>query len=214
MDQSQQSSVPSTAIIPLRRDMARQAGAVLGRAFQNDPIQSWNFPNDARRALILPRVFTAFVRGAAASDGYITTTADFSAVAVWSPPGTDIKAWAITRGYGLDLPRVVLATQLSRYPGMVSFLGTIARRRKANVPEPHWYLAALGVDPPCQGRGLGKALVRDGLDRADSDGKIAYLETETENNVGFYQALGFDVVEEITIDRLGLPLWLMARDPQ
>ena len=61
---------------------------------------------------------------------------------------------------------------------------------------------------------LGKALVRDGLDRADSDGKIAYLETETENNVGFYQALGFDVVEEITIDRLGLPLWLMARDPQ
>jgi ribosomal protein S18 acetylase RimI-like enzyme len=97
---------------------------------------------------------------------------------------------------------------------VVSFFGTLARRRKANVPEPHWYLAALGVDPPYQGRGLGRALVRDGLDWADMDGKIAYLETETESNVGFYEALGFDVVEEVTMDRLNLPMWLMARHPR
>ena len=194
--------------------MSEQAGAVLGRAFQDDPIQCWNFPDDVRRALTLPRVFRAFVRGAAASDGHITTTADHSAVAVWSPPGTDIKASAIMRSYGLDLPRIIIATPPSRIPGVVSFFGTIARRRKANVPEPHWYLAALGVDPPCQGRGLGTALVREGLDRADSDGKIAYLETETESNVGFYQRLGFDVVEEIIIDRMELPLWLMAHNPR
>jgi len=50
--------------------------------------------------------------------------------------------------------------------------------------------------------------------RADHDQKLIYLETETEGNVGYYEHLGFDIVDEIVAAELGLPVWLMSRCPQ
>ena len=79
------------------------------------------------------------------------------------------------------------------------------------MPEPHWYLPAIGVEPEHQDRGLGSALMRAGIRRADRDGKPIYLETETEGNVGYYEHLGFEVVEEMNATGVDLPLWLMSR---
>ena len=42
---------------------------------------------------------------------------------------------------------------------------------------------------------------------------VLYLETETEDNVGFYQHLGFEVIEQVTAVGLDLPVWLMLRPP-
>jgi ribosomal protein S18 acetylase RimI-like enzyme len=193
--------------------MAEAAGATLARAFQDDPIQRAMFPDADRRAAVLPVVFTAMVRAASDSGGHLTTTPDTAAAAVWSPPGTEITPMAVMRAYGLDLPRVLFAAPLSSTLATFSFFGTLTRRRKVHAPEPHWYLATLGVDPARQGEGLGHRLVREGLDRADADRARAYLETETEGNVRFYRALGFEVVEQIVIERVDLPMWLMARDP-
>ena len=54
-----------------------------------------------------------------------------------------------------------------------------------HVPaEPLWYLDQLGVDPSRQGEGLGRALVRFGLDRAAEAGLPAFLETARERNLG------------------------------
>ncbi len=79
------------------------------------------------------------------------------------------------------------------------------------MPEPHWYVAALGVDPEVQGQGLGSVLMAHGMARADRDGRPIYLETETERNVGFYRRFGFDVVEEFIPEGLNVPMWLLAR---
>jgi hypothetical protein len=210
-------STPPTfgnGVLPLDLDQAQRAGATLGRAFHTDPMQTALFPDEARRAFVLPLVFTAFIRGAAASGSHITTTPDHAAVAIWCPPGTDIRPLAIVRSYGLDLPRIVIRTPLSSLPVTFSFFSTLARRRQAHVPEPHWYLATLGVDPSHQARGLGTLLLQEGLSRADSQHTRAYLETETEGNVAFYQDFGFRVLEEITIKRIQLPMWLMAREPR
>lgn len=201
-----------TAVVPLRPERAAQAGAVLARAFHDDPIQVALYPDPTRRAAILPRAFAATIRAALASGGHVTTTADTAATAVWSPPGTVISTLAVLRAYGFDLPRTMLQMPLRTIPAMLSFFATIARRRKVHVPESHWYLAALGVEPARQGQGLGTRLVREGLDRADADHARAYLETETEANVRFYRAQGFQVVETLTTG-FGVPLWLMARDP-
>ena len=80
------------------------------------------------------------------------------------------------------------------------------------MPEPHWYLQVIGVDPARQGEGLGSILVREGLSRADTAGTPTYVETETEGNVAFYEKHGFEVVEKIVPKRVGLPMWLMVRD--
>jgi GNAT superfamily N-acetyltransferase len=96
---------------------------------------------------------------------------------------------------------------------MMALLQQLDERKKALVPDPHWYLAAIGVDPAKQGGGLGSKLVRLGIARADRDNVAIYLETETESNLGFHEHLGFEVLEEATASGLGLPIWLMVRHP-
>jgi ribosomal protein S18 acetylase RimI-like enzyme len=76
-------------------------------------------------------------------------------------------------------------------------------------PEPLWYLGTLGVDPPCQGRGFGSALVTAWLEEVDRDSRPACLETDTRENVGFYARAGFCVEEELSL--LDTPVWRMRR---
>ncbi len=212
MDLEREHPLPDAQAVPLNPDLAEEAGAVLARAFHDDPIQSAIFPDPGRRATLLPIVFRAFIRAAIASGGHVTATSDRRAVSIWSPPGTEIGASTILRNYGRDLPRIVIGTPLRSIRATISLFGLMERKRRTLMPAAYWYLATLGVDPPYQGRGLGTLLVTEGLDRTDADHTPAYLETETESNVAFYQQLGFGVVEELTIERLGIPLWLMARD--
>ena len=88
------------------------------------------------------------------------------------------------------------------------------KKKKELMKEPHWYLMALGVDPDHQGEGHGSTLVRAGIEKADRDGKAVYVETETEENLGFYQRLGFEVLEEMVITEIGIPFSLLIRHPQ
>lgn len=82
---------------------------------------------------------------------------------------------------------------------------------KRHMPDPHWYLMALGVDPVHQGAGHGSALVRSGVDKADRDNTPVYLETEKGPNTSFYEKLGFEVLDEITIDAIDISFSLMLR---
>jgi len=80
----------------------------------------------------------------------------------------------------------------------------------AHVPgEPCWFLDLVGVAPAAQGRGLGRALVRHGLERARADGCPAFLETGTPRNVPFYESLGFQVVGERQAPDAGPVIWFM-----
>lgn len=94
---------------------------------------------------------------------------------------------------------------------MINVLRQTEQRRRDLMPRPHWYLEAIGVEPDHQGAGLGSALVRAGIARADRDKTPVYLETETEGNVGYYEYLGFGVVDQIVATGLDLPLWMMTR---
>ena len=93
----------------------------------------------------------------------------------------------------------------------MAVLRQLGERKKALMPDPHWYLSAIGVDPTKQGVGLGSRLVRSGMERADRGNVAIYLETETESNLAFYHHLGFEVVDEVTASGLDLPIWLMVR---
>jgi len=79
--------------------------------------------------------------------------------------------------------------------------------------EPVWFLATVGVAPEVQGRGLGSAVLRPGLEAAGRAGHPAFLETSTERNVAFYQRLGFTVTAEVTLPGDGPRTWCMRREP-
>jgi hypothetical protein len=52
------------------------------------------------------------------------------------------------------------------------------------------------------------------MPRADHDNRSICVETETERDVGFYERLGFEVLEEMTVTEIGLSFSFMIRPPR
>jgi ribosomal protein S18 acetylase RimI-like enzyme len=111
----------------------------------------------------------------------------------------------------LGLPFRIGLGRFAKFAGANDVMEKIHKRR---VPEPHWYLMVVGVDPELQNRGVGSALVNEGLTRADESGCPCYLETSEKPNLRFYERLGFVVLEEATLGKGGPPAWAMRREPR
>lgn len=88
---------------------------------------------------------------------------------------------------------------------------TMMNKREARDPhEPHWHIGPIGVRPQLQGRGVGKALLKMFLTRIDDVGSPAFLETDVDRNVEFYETLGFAVTSREDI--VGVNTRFMWRD--
>ncbi|WP_432678426.1 GNAT family N-acetyltransferase [Rhodococcus pyridinivorans] len=192
-----------------RRDIPVFA-RVIAEAFFDDPVFAWMFPDEEHRIRRMTRFFAADARhhmvplGAtdiAESDGTV------GGAAMWALPGrwrTD--AW----------------TSLRLLPGFYAALGRYMKRGgqvnvtldAAHPDEPHWYLSTIGTSPDARGTGLGKALMKAGLDRADAEHAPAYLESSKESNVPYYERFGFEVTRAIVIPGGGPTLWGMWRQPR
>ena len=72
----------------------------------------------------------------------------------------------------------------------------------------------LGTEPASQGKGIGSALMQPILDRCDSEGLPAYLESSKDTNIPFYSRHGFEVTGEIKIGKDGPMVWPMWRTPK
>lgn len=192
---------------PIHRATAADAPALaeaLARAFADDPIVTWAFPELRVRTRRLPRFFAWSLRKHVPQGASWTTPAS-NAAALWAEPGQ----WKETPWEAIRL---------------VASLGPSVGRRSARVvrgltdiegchPDGrHLYLAVLGVDTPLQGTGIGSALLGPGLQRCDEEGLPAYLETAKERNVAFYERHGFVVRDHFTLPK-GPPVWTMWRDP-
>jgi ribosomal protein S18 acetylase RimI-like enzyme len=193
----------------VRRVVAADVGAlveVLARAFDDDPVPQWLFRGDRRRRRGLRKFFTIQLRHTYLESGEVFTTQDLAGVALWSPPGRARPGWR-------DLMRLVpvmpYLTGLGRDTPEAARLLTAVDA--ARPQDPHWYLATLGTDPERQRTGVGSALLRSVLERVDSEGLPAYLESSKESNLAFYGQHGFEVTGEIRTPRQGPTLWLMWR---
>ena len=65
--------------------------------------------------------------------------------------------------------------------------------------EQHWHLGPIGVLPRYQGSGIGTMLMERFCREVDACSAKAYLETEGDKNVRFYEKFGFIVVRESEI---------------
>ena len=65
--------------------------------------------------------------------------------------------------------------------------------------DQHWHLGPVGVLPSHQGRGIGTKLLSRFCKEVDTCQAPAYLETDSDRNVRFYEHFGFQVVEETEI---------------
>ena len=65
--------------------------------------------------------------------------------------------------------------------------------------EQHWHLGPIGVLPSHQGLGIGSLLMKRFCMEVDACKTMAYLETDLDINVRFYEKNGFRLVEESEI---------------
>ncbi len=198
--------VVSSSTVSVRRARREDFGplaAMLARAFYDDPVTSWFYPNPKRRLVRARRFFGIRLRQLADQD-LTFTTPDHSGAALWTLPGRwreDLaQSLMLLPMLPVLLPRIVRSTRAVR---------EIERRHPV---VPHYYLSVLGTDPDQQGGGVGSALLGPVLDRCDCDGVAAYLESSKESNVDFYIRHGFSVTDRIDLPD-GPPLWFMWREP-
>lgn len=196
---------------PLRESDLPAAAAALARAFQDDPLQAYVFPDPAERAVRSPGHFVPLLRYGLQFGEVLTTTGSPAGAAVWLGP----DAWEITperaAAAGLDqLPTILGSAAADRF---FSVLAAVDPYHHRDVPAAHWYAMVVGVEPEAQGRGVGRALLQPILDRADAARLPCYLETAQPKNVEFYEHLGFRRVVETVEPRSRLRLWTFRRDP-
>jgi GNAT superfamily N-acetyltransferase len=184
-----------------------EARTLLARAFVDDPLMRWFFPDDGSRLHACAALFGLFAERCLRS-GRADVVRDGKpvAVAMWRLPTDPAGAPADD----------VLPTP----PGlMTALMGPAAAAERGQAmavlaplrpPEPHAYLHLLAVDPARQREGLGGRVLAPGLAAAREAGLVACLETMNPANVPFYEAHGFAVRHEVRLAAGGPTAWSMV----
>lgn len=198
-------------VTALRKDEAQSAGRLLARAFDDDPLFGYLFPRQKRRTRTLYAIFKYAIRDAA-TFGRVDaarTENTLIGVSIWLPP--DAFPPSTARNIR-TLP--VLLTMAGFFPmSLGRVTRTLAADTRAHIETPHWYLEAIGVEPSCQGRGVGTALLQGVLAKADEQNRDCYLVTSRPRNLAWYSRLGFERLATIRPDPSSPPFWPMQREP-
>ena len=167
---------------------------LLARSFAADPQFTWIFGDLSAHEKQMAQFFATQLRDCLTSgtlDVALDSHTQIVGAALWRVPGSVFPS--LGRQF-LTIPRYVTIFG-SRLRVASSLAGELAR---AHPKEPHWYLTVLGVEPQLKGRGVGGALLRHGLARADATRHPAYLETNTDDNVALYQHFNFSVAAVVS----------------
>jgi predicted N-acetyltransferase YhbS len=188
-------------LAPAERDAAAR---VLGEAFADNPSTLVNARGDRERA-------SRTIRAAA---NIVKLGNPFAYALVADDNGRIVGVLNATRSPHCQptpleklraAPRLALALR-STLPRVMTMASARAR---FDPSEEHWHVGPLGVDPESQGRGVGAALLRAFLEYADRSATPAFLETDVDRNVVFYERFGFRLVGRDDI--LGIDTRFMRR---
>lgn len=199
------------------------AAEVLARAFADDPGYVWIAPDETRRARLLAFIYQRLVPELARLGSTFAATTESAGrndrapnavlgVAAWWPPGKELGYVALLRAGLVKMPLQCGAQATWR---VLRVLSTMERTRAALLKgQPHWVLDHLGVDPDEQGRGYGRKLLNESLERhVDPTHLPALLHTVKDRNVRLYESVGFEVRSVIEFDGPnGFLLRSMVRD--
>jgi GNAT superfamily N-acetyltransferase len=174
--------VSALSFSPVHADEQARALATLVSAFRDDPVERWLYPEQHQYLEHFPEFLAAF-GGEAFVERTVWRLGEFSAVALWLPPGAEPDGGAIT---------TVLTESVSSEKHGDTF-SVLQQMDVAHPTYPHWYLPWFGVDAALQGRGLGGQLLKACLEVVDESHLPAYLETPNPRNLSFYERHGFGV---------------------
>jgi ribosomal protein S18 acetylase RimI-like enzyme len=182
----------------------------LSDAFASDAFFAWLLRADGRRDEARLKFFQMIVSMAARGKGLIERPAAGGAAAIWMPfeslgPNPILEELRV-------LPTLLFASGFSRFGRLAATREDMDKHHP--MDRAHAYLWFLGVTPRAQGHGVGSRLLTRAAARLDAAAMPAYLETQTERNLGLYRRFGFEVTSEHRPRADAPPLWSMWREPQ
>ncbi|MDT0166573.1 GNAT family N-acetyltransferase [Actinotalea sp. AC32] len=166
---------------------AAEVRTVLARAYVDDPLMVWAFPDEATRldavaawvGLFAERSLEVGRVDVVRSEGAVV------AVATWRLPDDPVpSAQALP-----SVPGLLTALVGAEHAAAVG--AGLARMRPLVPSRPHAYLHMLAVDPGHRGRGLAREVLAHGLVRAQERGLGVHLETTNPSAVPFYERNGW-----------------------
>lgn len=187
-----------------------RAATVLARALAHDPISRYAFAGAPAWTALVP-LFLSYVH----SGGFLVDTvpdeATIYGVALWVPPAPAAPDHSVDQEslYVTEAVRDWPEQARDRFDATFAHLDAIHARL---MPQPHWHLATLGVDPDHQRRSYGSALLQSRTAVIDTAGYSCYLDTATADGVRLYERHGFRVVEAGEVPGTPIPYWAMRRD--
>lgn len=192
--------------VRLTESQVMMAAIVLSRAFMEDAGMVYMIPDAVERTRLLPPLFAPLIRYAIAH-GEAHTTENAESVALWLPPGGSTPANADMAAAGIGDAIKQMGQEITgRMMNLSTHLETV---HAATMPEAHWRLYFLGVEPERQGQGVGGALIQPMLDRIAGAGETCYLETLEARTIPFYRRKGFRVINESDVPESAVHSWAM-----
>ncbi len=189
------------ARIAQERDRAVLA-KVLKRSFVDDPVLRWILPAKQDYERIAESFFSHILKQTFVSGSCYTTDGQYG-VSIWEKPNFSPTLTSQL----LSFARLtwLFRGNISRALNLQSLMESYRPRK------PFWHLTYIATDPVHQGRGIGSTLLKPITNISNDDGLPIYLECSNRENLSFYRAHNFRLIDEITYPG-GPTIWPMLRE--
>lgn len=199
-------------LIKLSKEQITIASTVLKDAFKKDPVWDYVFKDDKDKDRSLTAFFIMPLLFAHRYGHVYATSNDLEGIIAYVDGKKShmsmlrlIMCGAIKYGPHFD------KSSLNRLADMSNM---IEPKKKVYMKNKNYiHLTIIGVKESSQNKGYGKKLLNHIVNVCDMENQFIYLETETQQNVDFYQQFGFEVLEKVFLKDTTIPLWLMQRKP-
>lgn len=199
----------TTPTIRLNKTHLKRASMVCASAFHNYPHSINLIPDEKKRRRILPHIFEYCINYGLLYGEVHAVSQNLEGVAVWLPASeADISIFKLFKAGFLSMSGKVGPGILMR---LISGLNHSTGIMEKHASDTDWILFQLAVNPFCQGKGHGRALLNSMLKRIDKHKHSCCLDTHDEKNVNIYKRYGFKVVYSGTVPHSNTSLWTMVR---
>ena len=201
--------MPIETLYPIKITDLDKAVACLKDAFKNDPVWNAVFADDPNKDEALSAFYSCPILYGLKYGKVYADSENINGVAVWLPKKyANMGFWGMLRSGALKFGTKMDQTTMKKMSFISKQLGK--NRKKLMGNSHYYYLMIIGVHSDFQGKGIGSKL----LDAIKEDCRNEYcqlfLETETEENVNFYTKNGFQLLNQLSLDHLNLPMWSLT----